>query len=67
MGHRGATNGYEAEEHGITAETSDERLDEIAEKITGDLAECGSSTVAVVRGLDDYLRGLRAELAEQTA
>ncbi|MFF5893821.1 hypothetical protein ACFY72_34395 [Streptomyces globisporus] len=63
----GATNGYEAEEYGITAETSDERLDEIAAKITGDLAECGESTVAVVHGLDEYLRGLRAGLAEQSA
>ncbi|MFB8020773.1 hypothetical protein ACFC36_19635 [Streptomyces rubiginosohelvolus] len=63
----GATNGHEAEEHGITAETSDERLDEIAAKITGDLAKCGESTVAVVHGLDEYLRGLRAELAEQSA
>ncbi|MFJ9188560.1 hypothetical protein ACIRQO_36600 [Streptomyces anulatus] len=63
----GATNGYEAEEHGITAETSDERLDEIAAKITRDLAECGDSPVAVVHGLDKYLRSLRADLAEQSA
>ncbi|MBK3584355.1 hypothetical protein JHN49_11680, partial [Streptomyces sp. MBT57] len=52
----GATNGYEAEEYGITAATSDERLDEIAAKITQDLAKCGESTVAVVHGLDEYLR-----------
>ncbi|GGW17497.1 hypothetical protein GCM10010264_73150 [Streptomyces globisporus] len=63
----GATNGYEAEEYGITAGTTSERLDEIAAKITGDLAECGESPVAVVHGLDEYLRGLRAELAEQSA
>ncbi|MFJ3576045.1 hypothetical protein [Streptomyces rubiginosohelvolus] len=63
----GATNGHEAEEHGITAETSDERLDEIAAKITQDFAGCGESPVAVVHGLDDYLRGLRADLAEQPA
>ncbi|WP_127469563.1 hypothetical protein [Streptomyces sp. B27] len=59
----GAVNGHEAEEYNITAQTSDARLDEIAAEITRSLAECGESTVAVVHGLDEYLRGLRDELA----
>ncbi len=63
----GATNGCEVEEYGITAETSDERLDEIAAEITRDLAEIGESKVAVVHGLDEHLRILRADLAEQPA
>ncbi|MGP3777103.1 hypothetical protein ACTWJ8_40345 (plasmid) [Streptomyces sp. SDT5-1] len=58
----GAVNGCEAEEYGITAETSDERLDEIAQKIAQELAECSGSKVAVVDGLDEYLRGVRRDL-----
>lgn len=61
----GAVNGEEAEEYGITADTSDERLAEITAEITRDLASCGESRVAVVHGLDAYLRGLRDELQEQ--
>ncbi|MGW5042184.1 hypothetical protein ACWEQK_28905 [Streptomyces parvulus] len=63
----GATNGCEAEEYGITAETSDEGLDEIERRILTDLAGCGDSPVAVCHGLDTYLRGLRADLAQQSA
>lgn len=63
----GATNGCEAEEYSITAETTDERLDEIEAEITRDLAEGSPSEVAVVHGLDEYLRGLRRDLAEQSA
>lgn len=63
----GATNGCEVEEYGITAETSDERLDEIEAEITRDLAGIGEGAVAVVDGLDAYLRGLRADLVGQSA
>lgn len=58
----GATNGSEAEEYEITANTTDERLDEIADKIRADLAECsgdGDHAVVVVDGLDEYLKDLR--------
>lgn len=60
----GATNGYEADEYDITADTTDERLDEIEQEILADLAACNGSTVAVCHGLDDYLRGLRDELRQ---
>lgn len=60
----GAVNGSEADDHDITADTTDERLDEIAAEITAGLAEVSESGVAVVHGLDEYLRGLRDELAE---
>ncbi|WNI19920.1 hypothetical protein [Actinacidiphila sp. ITFR-21] len=57
-----AISGYEAEKYGITADTADERLDEIAAAITADLAALGTSGVAVVPGLDGYLRDLRDNL-----
>jgi len=63
----GAVNGSEAEEYGITAETTDDRLDEIEAEITRDLAQAGESKVAVVHGLDAYLRDLRRDLAGQSA
>ncbi|MEW2467921.1 hypothetical protein AB0919_23300 [Streptomyces sp. NPDC046994] len=62
-----ATNGSEAEEYDITAETTDERLDEIAAEITRDLAEESESKVAVVHGLDEHLRDLRNEFTEESA
>lgn len=60
----GAVNGSEVDDHGITADTSDERLEEIAAEITASLAEVSASGVAVVHGLDTYLAGLRDELGE---
>jgi hypothetical protein len=62
-----ATNGCEAEEYGIAADTTDERLDEIAKEIRTALAECDSTgrtvdTVVVV-GLDAYLQDLRDNAA----
>lgn len=63
----GATNGNEVEEYGITAETTDKRLDEIEAEITRDLAGVSESKVAVVHGLDKHLRDLRHELAERSA
>lgn len=59
----GAVNGYEAEEYGIAASTTDERLEEIAQKIEKDMAETGDTAVAVVHGLVTYLRGLRESAA----
>ncbi|MDP9607887.1 hypothetical protein ACFV4E_15305 [Streptomyces hygroscopicus] len=47
------------------SETTDERLDEIEVEITRDLA--GASGVVVVHGLEEYLRDLRRQLAEQSA
>ncbi|MGW7318295.1 hypothetical protein [Streptomyces sp. NPDC054865] len=59
----GALNGEEAQEYGITADTSDERLDEIEAEILKNLADCGDSPVAVCHGLDSHLRTLRADAA----
>ncbi|MHA4818764.1 hypothetical protein ACXZ65_30955 [Streptomyces aculeolatus] len=63
----GATNGSEVEEYGITVDTTDERLGEIEADITRQLADCGPGSVAVVYGLDDHLKALRDDLAEQSA
>ena len=60
-----ATNGNEVDDYDITADTTDERLDEIEKEILADLAECGEGGVVVCHGLDDYLRGLRDELADE--
>lgn len=60
-----ATNGSEAADYNITADTTDDRLDEIEQEILADLVGCGESPVAVAPGLDDYLRGLRDELADE--
>ncbi|MFF6794345.1 hypothetical protein ACFY9C_35345 [Streptomyces filamentosus] len=56
------TNGCEAEEYEITADTPGKRLDEIAAQIRADLADCDSRSVdtVVVVGLDAYLRNLRS-------
>lgn len=63
----GAVNGHEAEEHGITAQTSDERLEEIERKILAGLAGVSENPVAVCHGLDTYLRGLRDKLIAEAA
>lgn len=60
----GAVNGQEADEYDITADTTDARLDEIEQDILDNLRDCGDQQVVVCHGLDDYLRGLRDELAE---
>lgn len=60
-----ATNGLEAEEYGITADTTDARLEEIERQILDDLAGVSESTVVVCHGLDDYLRGVRDDLADE--
>lgn len=58
----GATNGCEVSEYDITAETTDERLDEIEAEILSDLVGISESDVAVVHGLDTYLREKRDQL-----
>ncbi|MFD7661031.1 hypothetical protein [Streptomyces sp. NPDC059788] len=64
-----ATNGCEADEYSITAETTDDRLDEIEEQIRQDLAGVSGSgsSVVVLEGVNDYLRRLRDGLGEDDA
>ncbi|MEW1699405.1 MULTISPECIES: hypothetical protein [unclassified Streptomyces] len=59
----GAVNGFEAEDHDITAQTTDERLAEIAGEIREGLAQCGQGSVVIVEGLEAYLQGLRDNAA----
>ncbi|CAM5503190.1 MULTISPECIES: helix-turn-helix domain-containing protein [Streptomyces] len=61
----GATNGCEVDVYGITADTTDERLDEIEATIIKDLVDVSASDVVVCHGLDTYLRDVRDELAEE--
>jgi transcriptional regulator with XRE-family HTH domain len=61
----GTVNGQEASEYDITADTTDARLDEIAQAILDDLQKCGEHPVAVCPGLDDYLKELRDGLADE--
>ncbi|MEU1071957.1 MULTISPECIES: hypothetical protein [unclassified Streptomyces] len=63
----GAINGLEAEEYDITAETTDERLDEIEAEILTGLASCGDSDVVVCSALSGYLRGLRDQAIADAA
>ena len=57
--------GNETEEYGITERTSDAELKQIAEKMLDQVRSSSASGVVVAPGLEDYLRYLRAELAEQ--
>lgn len=61
----GATNGSEAEDYGITADTTDERLDEIEAEIAAGLAEVSPSSAVVLDGVDAYLRQIRDELIDE--
>ncbi|MFF1284328.1 helix-turn-helix domain-containing protein [Streptomyces sp. NPDC058299] len=61
----GAVNGSEVDDYGITADTTDARLEEIEQQILSDLAACGEGSVVVCHGLDDYLKELRDDLAEE--
>jgi hypothetical protein len=58
-----ACNGAEVEDYDITADTTDERLDEIEEEIRKSLAEVSDSAVVVLDGVAEYLRDKRLELA----
>jgi len=60
-----ATNGYEVSEYGITAETTDQRLDEIAIEIMNDLAGVSGSDVVACHGLHAYLRERRDDLERE--
>lgn len=62
-----ASNGDEAEEYDITAETTDERLDEIEADILSNLADCGDNKVNVCRELAGHLQQLRADLIAEAA
>lgn len=55
----GATNGIEAEEYEITADTTDERLDEIEAQILEDLKGISDSDEVVLEGVTEYLIQLR--------
>lgn len=61
-----AINGYEAEEFGITAETTGARLEEIAKEIIEGLADSfdREADEIVVEGLDEHLKELRTRAAE---
>lgn len=51
------------EEFGIAASTSDDRLDEIAARITRQFADSTPSGVVVVDGLEEFLRDMRTATA----
>ncbi|EIF01219.1 hypothetical protein [Saccharomonospora glauca] len=57
--------GNEAEEYGITADTSDAELERIATQMLDEVRSSSASGVVVAPGLTDYLRDLRDELVEQ--
>lgn len=58
-----STNGDECDEYEITPDTTDERIREIADEITREIAaNCTESGVAVTPGLEEYLAELRDEL-----
>lgn len=58
-----SVNGDEVAEYGIAQDTTDERIREIADEITQELAaNCTASGVAVTPGLEEYLADLRDEL-----
>lgn len=63
----GATNGCEADEYEITADTTDERLEEIETEILGSLANVGDGAVAVCHGLAEHLRALRDQATSDAA
>ncbi|MEV4438063.1 hypothetical protein AB0K09_03440 [Streptomyces sp. NPDC049577] len=63
----GAVTGGEAEEYDISCDTDDDRLEEIADEIVRDLADVSESGVAVVPGLEEYLRTVREDLIEAAA
>lgn len=62
-----AVNGLEVDEYAITADTTDERLDEIEADILASLTECGAGGPAVSHDLGVYLRERRDELQHDAA
>lgn len=63
----GVLNGYEAADHGITAETTDDRLAGIEAEILSGLAGTGDHPVAVCAGLAGHLGELRDEAKREAA
>lgn len=57
-----ATNGNEVDDYDITADTTDERLEEIEQEILTSLKDCGVWPVAVCDGLLTHLKNLRNDL-----
>lgn len=57
--------GNEVDEYGITADTSDEELEQIAEQMLDEIRSSSASGVVVAPGLEEYLRDLRDEMIEQ--
>lgn len=57
--------GNEVDEYGITERTSDEELEQIAEKMLDEVRSSSASGVVVAPGLEEYLRDLRDEMIEQ--
>lgn len=55
----GAIAGDEAETYGITADTTDERLEEIEQEILTSLTEVSASDEVVLEGVTEYLESLR--------
>ena len=64
-----AVNGEEISEYGITRDTSNERLQEIADERVDELASntLNSSGIAVCPGLAEHLQTLRDDLAREAA
>lgn len=60
----GAIAGDEAETYGITADTTDERLEEIEAEILKILTEVSASDEVVLEGVTEYLESLRDDAAE---
>lgn len=61
----GYSNGDEVAEYGITASTTDERLSEVASLIIAGMVEVSPGAVVVLDGVNEYLCGLRADLAAE--
>jgi hypothetical protein len=57
--------GNEVDEYGITADTSDAELEQIAEQMLDEVRSSSASGVVVAPGLEEYLRDLRDEMVEQ--
>ncbi|MFI8769553.1 hypothetical protein ACIGN6_32240 [Streptomyces sp. NPDC053792] len=56
---------WDAEEAGVTAQSTDEELDRIEERLTEEFRDGQGLAFVVIEGLDDYLKQLRDDLAAQ--
>ena len=57
--------GNEVDEYGITADTSDQQLEQIATQMLDEIRHNSASGVVVAPGLEEHLRDLRDEMTEQ--